>query len=65
MSEEKNTVPVIRERKNYKPFEIKKPRLRNSCPKCGSLDVKKRKDTYDYVCGRCRWEGEVIMKVYY
>lgn len=63
MIDEQNTMQVIRERRRYIPFEAKKPRLRNSCPRCGSLDVKKRRDTYDYICGHCRWTGESIVKV--
>jgi ribosomal protein S27AE len=65
MIDEQSGIQVIRERKRYKPFEARKPRLRNSCPKCGSLDVAKRRDTYDYVCGRCKWKGNTVMKVYY
>jgi len=65
MTDEKNEPQVIRERRHFKPFEVRKPRLRNSCPSCGSLDVKKKRNTYDYECGRCRWKGSTIKKIYY
>lgn len=65
MTDEKNIVQIIRKRKRYKPFELRKPRLRNSCPKCGSLDVKKKRGNYNYKCGRCGWEGESVTKIIY
>jgi ribosomal protein L37AE/L43A len=65
MIDEQNTMQVIRERRHYRPFEARKPRLRSSCPKCGSLDVKKRRDTYNYICGRCGWKGETVAKIKY
>lgn len=65
MTEEQNMMQVKREIRRYMPFEAKKPRLRNSCPICRSLDVKKRKDIYDYICHRCGWIGETITKIEY
>lgn len=65
MTDEQNIIQVKRERRSYRPFEAKKPRLRNACPKCKSLNVKKRRDTYDYVCNRCKWEGTTVIKVDY
>lgn len=49
--------------RRYRSFEAKKPRERNTCPKCGSLDVKKRRSTLDYKCGRCGWIGESVGKI--
>lgn len=65
MTNEQNIIQVRREKRRYIPFEAKKPRLRNSCPRCGSLNVKKRRDTYNYVCHRCQWEGNTVIKVDY
>lgn len=45
------------------PFESDKPRERSACPKCGSILVKKRMRTHDYVCKTCNWEGESVKKV--
>lgn len=45
------------------PFEAKKSRLRNSCPSCKSLDVRKRRDKYDYICRRCGWIGETVTNI--
>ncbi len=48
---------------HYRPFESRKPRERSACPKCGSIIVKKRFRTRDYVCKSCGWEGETIKKI--
>lgn len=56
---------IKRERRHYKPFESKKPRPRNSCPKCGSINVRKRIHTRDYKCHHCGWNGENIAKTEY
>lgn len=65
MTEEQNIIQVKREKRRYIPFEAKKSRLRNVCPKCKSLDVRKRRDTYDYICHHCRWTGEKVIKIEY
>lgn len=65
MVEEQNIIQVRREKRRYIPFEAKRPRLRNSCPKCGSLGVRKRKETYDYICHRYGWTGETTTKIEY
>lgn len=65
MTCEQDMIQVRREKRRYIPFEAKKSRLRNSCPKCGSLNVKKRRDTYYYICHRCGWTGEKIIKIDY
>jgi ribosomal protein L37AE/L43A len=49
--------------RRYIPFEARRPRERSSCPKCESVDVKKRVRTHDYVCNACGWEGDAIRKV--
>jgi predicted RNA-binding Zn-ribbon protein involved in translation (DUF1610 family) len=33
-------------------------RDRNSCPKCSSMRVRKRVNTYDYFCDNCGWTGK-------
>ena len=65
MIEEQNIIQVRREKRRYIPFEAKKSRLRNSCPKCGSINVRKRRDTYDYICHHCGWKGETTTKIEY
>ena len=65
MEGEKGIIRVRREKRRYIPFEAKKSRLRNSCPKCGSISVRKRRDTFDYICQRCGWTGETIIKIEY
>lgn len=57
--------PVNRQIRHYIAFESKRPRPRNSCPKCNSLDVRKRRDIYDYICRRCGWIGEKVTKIEY
>lgn len=44
-------------------FGARRPRERSSCPKCGSVHVKKRVRTHDYLCEFCGWEGVTIIKV--
>ena len=56
---------VNRKTRRYIPFEAKKPRIRNSCPRCGSVNVRKIRDIYNYVCYRCGWEGIGIIKIEY
>lgn len=56
---------VRREKRYYRTFEAKRPRTRNSCPKCRSLNVRKRRDTYDYICYHCGWKGETVTKIEY
>lgn len=65
MTDEQNMMQVKKGRRRYIPFEAKKSRLRNSCPRCRSLNVKKRKETYDYICHRCGWIGEKVIKIDY
>lgn len=50
----------VERRKIYRPFEAKRPRKRNVCPKCGSLNVRRRRSTMNYTCGRCGWVGESV-----
>ena len=56
---------VNRKNRHYIPFESRKPRLRNSCPKCGSVNVRKRRTINNYVCYRCGWTGENALKIEY
>ena len=68
MADEQNigkSIRVKREKRHYIAFEAKRSRLRNSCPRCGSLNVRKRRDVYNYACNRCGWEGESIIKIEY
>lgn len=68
MTDEQNIerpIKVRREKRRYIPFEAKRSRLRNACPRCGSINVKKRKDLYDYICYRCGWKGETVTKIEY
>ena len=51
-------------RRNYRPFEAKKPRLRNKCPDCGSVSVRKLSRSRLYVCV-CGWKGENVIKEEY
>jgi len=60
-----STKKKVERKRRYMPFEAKKPRERKSCPICGSLDVKKRRSTMDYKCGRCEWIGESVEKIEY
>lgn len=53
----------IKKRIRQVPFESKKPRVRSACPNCGSILVKKRMRTCDYVCKACDWEGKSVKKV--
>lgn len=59
----KSVAKKIDRKRKYRSFEDKKPRERNVCKKCGSLDVKKRRSTLDYKCGRCGWIGESVGKI--
>ena len=63
--ENKHDIHVDREKRHYIPFEARRTRLRNACPKCGSVNVKKRRDTYDYTCQHCGWKGEGVIKIEY
>lgn len=49
--------------RHYIAFESRTPRERSACPKCGSILVKKRNRTHDYICKACNWEGATIKKV--
>ncbi len=48
---------------SYYRKDYKKQRERSACPKCESILVKKRRDTYDYMCESCGWTGKAIKKV--
>jgi len=50
-------------RKRHVPFESRQPRERSACPKCGSILVRKRFKTHDYICKKCDWIGVTIKKV--
>lgn len=50
-------------RKGHVSLGSKNLRERSACPKCGSILVKKRNRTCDYVCEACKWEGKTIKKV--
>lgn len=52
-------------RRIYRSFEAHKPRLRSSCPNCGSVCVKRRSRFRDYICDVCGWKGENVVKVEY
>jgi ribosomal protein L37AE/L43A len=43
--------------------ETRQPRERSACSKCGSVHVKKRIRTQDYLCEFCGWKGITIKKV--
>lgn len=58
--EKAKEVEKVKRDRRYIPFENKRPRERKACPKCDSLNVKKRRSTYDYICGRCGWVGQGI-----
>jgi ribosomal protein L37AE/L43A len=49
--------PVRTVKRYYRPFELKKPRWRTVCPKCDSLNIRKRIMFRDYICERCGWIG--------
>jgi len=57
------TEETKRKVRRYVPFESRKPRERSACPKCGSILVRKRFKTHDYICKKCDWIGVVIKKV--
>jgi len=52
-----------RKRRHRIAFESGEPRERSACPKCGSILVKRRNRTCDYMCPSCKWEGETVKKV--
>ncbi len=67
MGESKLLDPVTqsktkRRKKKYMPFEVKKLRKRCVCPRCDSLNVRKRRYTQDYVCYNCQWVGKEIKR---
>ncbi len=53
---------IQRRKKKYMPFEIRKPRERCVCPRCDSLNVRRRHYTHDYICYNCGWSGKTIKK---
>jgi predicted RNA-binding Zn-ribbon protein involved in translation (DUF1610 family) len=63
--EEKCYINVRRERRRYIPSESKKPILRNLCPRCGSISIRKRIISKDFKCDRCGWEGASVTKIEY
>lgn len=65
MADKKAITKVRRDKRRYRPFESKKSRERNSCPVCGSVNVRKRRETYDYICYRCGWKGNAVIKIEY
>ena len=56
-------IRIKRKRLGYIPFEFRKLRERSACPKCGSILVKKRVRTRDYICKVCEWVGVSVTKV--
>lgn len=52
-------------KKNYRPFTSKNPRERNACPECNSVSLQKRISTKDYMCDRCGWKGQGVIKIVY
>jgi ribosomal protein L37AE/L43A len=45
--------------------ESKKPRIRNACPACQSINLTMRTTKKIYVCERCGWKGKNIIKIEY
>lgn len=58
----KSKTKVDRKHLGYISFEAKKPRKRNICPDCESLNIQKRVTTGDYKCWRCGWRGTIIKR---
>lgn len=58
-----NNIRKIGRKRKYMIGISPKPRERNVCPVCNSLDVIKRKTTQDYYCHNCRWRGKSIIKI--
>lgn len=50
---------------NYRPFASSNPRERSACPKCNSVNIVKKNRAHLYLCHRCGWKGEGVVKIIY